>query len=202
MSGPAFRKSDGMRKETMRTYWLLAMTTMILSACMAAPVQRPEARFDFGPLPAAAATAIGIAGVEVTAPSWLDSDAMQYRLLYADAAQRLNYAESRWVAPPAQLLGQALKNRLVANGHCRLLVDLNEFVQVFDSPTASHFRLDARATLFADQEIVASRNFSETRPAPTADARGGVAAASTAVRQLGDALASWLAERGARCRSG
>jgi cholesterol transport system auxiliary component len=188
----------------MRMRWLFAMTTMVLSGCMGSPAQRPEARFDFGPLPAAAAAATGVAGVEVMTPSWLDGDAMQYRLLYADAAQRLDYAESRWVAPPAELLGLALENRLAANGrgHCRLLVDLNEFVQVFDSPSASHFRLDARATLLADHEIVANQGFSETQPAPTADARGGVAAAATTVRLLGDALASWLAGQGSRCRAG
>lgn len=188
----------------MRMRWLIGITAIALSACSVGLVQRSEARFDFGPQPATAAGEMGLAGVQVTTPSWLDSDAMQYRLLYADPARRLDYAQSRWVAPPAELLRMSLQNQLAASGHghCRLLVDVSEFVQVFDSPGSSHFRLDARATLLADQEIVASRSFSEMPPAPTSDAAGGVAAASTAVRQLGSAVAAWLAGQGGRCRAG
>ncbi len=184
--------------------WLAWMTATLLSGCMASPVQPPEGRFDFGPRSAAAVADTGVTRVDITAPSWLASNAMQYRLLYADAARRLAYAESRWAAPPTELLKQALEQQLAANGggRCRLRVELTEFIQTFDSPVSSRFLLEARATLVQDQDILASRTFSETQAAPTADARGGVAAASLAGRELGNALAGWLSAHGERCRAG
>jgi cholesterol transport system auxiliary component len=186
----------------MRMHWLVTVImTALLSACAGNPAGRAEARFDFGPQPAAAGDN-GIAAVVLTMPSWLDGDAMQYRLLYADPARRFDYGDSRWVASPAELLTQALENRLGGGGRCRLVIDLNEFIQEFESPGGSRFLLDARATLLLDQDVLASRIVSETQPAPSADARGGVAAATQAIRQLGETLAGWTAAYGGRCRSG
>lgn len=158
-------------------------------------------RFDFGPGDGAGQAAMGIATVEVNAPMWLGDGAMQYRLLYAEAAQRREYLESRWVARPGELLEQALARRLAAPavGRCRLRVELNEFIQLFDSETRSRVLVSGRTILYLGAEASAARSFMLDRPAPSPDAKGGVAAASAAVAALGDELAAWIAQSG-KCR--
>jgi cholesterol transport system auxiliary component len=135
--------------------------------------------------------------IDVFAVSWLDSSAMQYRLLYSANQRRQNYAESRWVAPPAELLGHALKKRMLsgeAGGACRLRVDLDEFAQVFDSASASRAALEARVQLIAPSggEILARRSFHLSRPAASADANGGVTAMAGAVEAFSTEMHDWL----------
>ena len=59
---------------------------------------------------------------------------------------------------------------------------------------ASRGVVEARAFLLAPRsdQIVASRGFSLARPAPSADALGGVAALRGGVRQMGVELSDWL----------
>lgn len=135
--------------------------------------------------------------IDVFAVSWLDSSAMQYRLLYAANQRRQNYAESRWVAPPADLLGHALRKRMLsgeAGGACRLRVDLDEFAQVFDSTKVSRVVLEARVQLVEPSggDILARRSFNLSRPAASADAGGGVAALAGAVEAFSTELHDWL----------
>jgi len=139
--------------------------------------------------------------IAVQAPSWLETAAMQYRLGYADGSRRQVFAESRWAAPPAELLEVALR-RGVAAGEggspatgCRLRIDLDEFVQVFDDPQASHAVLEARAMLMATRSdrSLARRSFSLRKNTATPDARGGVAAFAALSGEFGSQLAAWLA---------
>ena len=135
--------------------------------------------------------------IDVFAVSWLDSSAMQYRLLYAANQRRQNYADSRWVAPPAELLGHALRKRMLSGetgGACRLRVDLDEFAQVFDSAKASHVLLEARVQVVAPSggDILARHSFNLSRPADSADASGGVAALTGAVEAFSTELHDWL----------
>jgi cholesterol transport system auxiliary component len=176
-------------------------TSLLLVGCFSnAARQATPARFDFGAAPADA-PALGVVAVEVGAPSWLSDSAMQYRLSYLEPTRRFDYADSRWAAPPAELLGQVLERRLAgpAVDRCRLHIELDEVIQDFESAQTSHILLAGRAILLAGPESLARRKFSFTQPAPTADARGGVAAAASVVKALGDDLASWIAQVD-RCR--
>lgn len=151
--------------------------------------------------------------VEVRSPSWLDTTAMQYRLAYAEKTRREVYAGSRWVAPPAALLEQQLKRWLLAGGAswtsqqagCRLGVELDEFIQVFDAPEVSHVVVEARATLWAARgdTAVARQRFELSRPAG-ADARSGALALDAATRRFGEDIGAWLRQIGSeamsRCR--
>lgn len=172
---------------------------LLLGACAAGP--QPAAKtayYDLGPVAAAPndRRVAALRGIEVSAPSWLDTPAMQYRLAYRDGRQRQSYAESRWAAPPAELVGLALRRRLSAGagaGACRLSVDLEEFVQVFDAAASSRAVVEAHAQLLGPGgEPLARRSFSLGRPAAGADAPGGVAAFSAAVQDLAAALHDWL----------
>lgn len=151
--------------------------------------------------PAAGAPGFGLRAVEVVAPSWLDGPAIQYRLAYASGSERHSYAESRWVASPAELLELALERVIASNGGtalsggCRLRVDLDEFIHSFEGPAASHGQLEARAAVLAPRSdtLLARRSFSIGRPAPSHDARGAAEALGGAAGELTRALREWLA---------
>jgi len=138
------------------------------------------------------------ARVEVRAPSWLSSGAMQYRIDYRQPAQREAYTEARWVAEPAEMLRVSLDRALAAHaspdGGCRLRIELDEFVQVFDNERDSHAAIVGRAVLLAPRSDVevARRVLVATEAAPTPDASGGVIAHRRAVRQLASEIATWL----------
>lgn len=179
---------------------VMLLASLVLAACGAGSRSISSvAYYDLGTVQPAPNNRVvaSLRSIDVFAVSWLDSSAMQYRLLYAANQRRQNYAESRWVAPPAELLGHALRKRMLsgeAGGACRLRIDLDEFAQVFDSAKASRVVLEARVQLVepAGGDILARRNFSLTRPAASADAGGGVAALAAAVEAFSAEMHDWL----------
>jgi cholesterol transport system auxiliary component len=191
----------------------------LLTGC-AALVRTPTAFsvYDLGRIDAAAKApqAIVPAAVEVRSPSWLATSAMQYRLDYLTPASREAYAESRWAGHPAEMVQRLLTMMLVdgaeSAGSCRLRIELDEFVQTFETAEASQVEVVARALLVGarDETVLARRVFAISVPAPAADARGGVQAHRDAVTLLGRDLAAWLdglngahapdARIGERCR--
>jgi cholesterol transport system auxiliary component len=187
-------------EQTMMRAFLSLLAALALAGCVPNNVRQGEAAaYDFGtgtgtgPWPGP-----GLRKLDVAAPSWLGTAAMQYRLAYNEGARRRAYLDNRWAAPPAELLERALRARAVDAGSgpasgCRLRLELDEFAQVFDTAQASRLVVAVRARLLSRAEQpLAARGFSVERPAG-ADARAGVAAASAAVQELGDRLAAWLA---------
>ncbi len=189
---------------------LLVPIALLLAGCFAGMFEQIEpAYYDISDgsvilrpqvVPADVQSVFKLRLTEVQAPSWLNSTAMQYRLLYAEAERRLSFAESRWVAPPADLLGLELtrgrvvnETRFEADG-CQLHVDLNEFIQVFDTPDSSHSLIEVRATILAPRngKLMAQRIFTQAAPAGP-DARSGVAGFGVAVRNLTADVRDWLA---------
>lgn len=174
--------------------------SMLLAACLGgAGSPSKVAHYDLGAIHAAPNNRIvaSLRGIDVFPVAWIDTPAMQYRLIYSANQRRQNYAESRWVAPPAELLGHALKKRMLsgaAAGACRLRVDLDEFIQVFDSPKASRALIEVQVQLLAPAggELLARRSFSLSRPAASADAGGGAAALAGAAEALSSELHDWL----------
>jgi cholesterol transport system auxiliary component len=142
---------------------------------------------------------------EVRAPVWLDTPAMQYRLMYAEPQRRWTYTASRWVARPAELLAQELRHggagRTWSSGHklraqrdgCRLDLELVEFIQVFDAPATSQAVIEVRATLLAPGNggMLAQHLFREHRPAG-ATAISGVHGFVEGVGGLSSGLERWL----------
>lgn len=147
---------------------------------------------------------------DVTAPTWLDSTAINYRLAYHDLAQVHSYASNRWVASPATLLSQRVRSRIArvnengvvsindgAGADYVLSLELEEFTQVFDSPNNSRAVVKFRASLIerATRSIIAQRTFSVEQAAPSPDANGAVRALSGASDKLIGQLIDWLAEQ-------
>lgn len=169
-----------------------------------------KADFDFGP-PAARATyasmsaRVEIEVYEVSAPGWIDNSSMYYRLAYQNAANPMPYGQSQWVMSPAALLTQRLRStfaaaspdelrRVSANEPAvyALRTELFEFEQVFDRPDRSRGVLRLRATLEGDG-VWAQETFAIEKPAPTADAAGGVSALSQCADELAAQIIEWIA---------
>lgn len=169
--------------------------------------------------PPSGGTLAPLALAELEAAPALDSTAVVYRLQYDNVQQLRPYAQARWSMPPAQLVRQRLRahlslQRAVLNpgegvlsvaapkagsaetGARLLRVELEEFSQVFESTTHSVGLVRLRATLVrptaAGEQLVAQREFTLQRPAPSADAAGGVRALTLATDAAVQALGQWL----------
>lgn len=197
----------------MKKVIVLASAVLALAGCAAGRQASPKVGYyDLGAAAAPAGRARqglpSLRDIEVFAPSWLNTAALQYRLAYQGDQRRQNYAESRWVAPPAELVGHLLRKRMLSGdtmGACKLRIDLDEFVHFFDAADASRSVVEARVQLLGPGgELLARRAVIAGQPAPGADARGGAAALSGAVEDLAATLLDWLGglERETRPGSG
>lgn len=190
-----------------------------LSACALPDKPARPSVYDFGAgaesaaLPQTALRApVALADVETSAA--LDSTAVLYRLGYADVQQPRPYANARWSMAPALLLQQRLRERLGAQGAVLkpaqaallrgneeaspwvLRVELEEFSQLFSSPQNSVGLLRLRATVTQatpqGDKLLGQRSFAVQRPAPQADAAGGVRALTAASDAAVDEVLQWL----------
>ena len=166
--------------------------------------------YDFGPTaplaaaqPAAPALPVLVIA-DANGPSWLDTQRMYYRLLYADAQQSRPYAYNRWNTPPLQLLSQRLKTR-IAQGGIKVLattdaaagipllrIDVDDFSQNFDTEKQSSGQVTLRASLFRGHVLVDQKTFSRNSRAGSADAQGGAQALASASDAIAADLLAWL----------
>lgn len=178
-----------------RTLFVLCATVMGLTACVGGPAPRPAiATYDLGNISPLQTNSFPIGRVDVNGPGWLDSPAMQYRQA-ADPARRQTYAESRWVAPPGQLVEAALRRQLIAgtDAGCRVRVELDEWIQQFDESGASRAQAAARVSLFSARgDELLGRKAMRLEQAAGADARGGVTAFTALQLQVAEGIAAWV----------
>lgn len=187
------------------------LAAALLSACAGGPGPAEPVRFDLGAVSNGTPWRMPLAAIDVQAASWLSATAMHYRLAYAEPLRRQSYNESRWAAPPGELLESFLKRRQgSADGGgpgCRLQLALDELEQRFEDARSSRTVIEARAVLLPARggDMLARRSFSIQKPTTTTDARGGAAAASAAALALADELAAWTnglePTVAARCRN-
>jgi len=191
----------------LRNRFAFAALAVLLGAC--ASKGPTPAHFDFGPLRQQVTTATSPVGplivADVSGPASLDTERMQYRLLYADARQSRPYAYNQWTATPLQLMTQRLKARIAqagvkvlsttdaATGAMLLRTELDDFAQNFDTATASHGTISLRASVFRAHKLVDQKTFSRSAPAPSADAAGGAQALADAADALSADVLAWLA---------
>jgi cholesterol transport system auxiliary component len=203
---------------------------ILLAGCSALPT--PPSRpvlYDFGPGALAPAPTDRraplppLALADVDAPGVPEgSNAVLYRLMYADTQQLRPYSQARWSQPPAQLVQQRLREHLgqrrailktddaaaqardAAQGHrlpSVLRVELEEFSHIFTSAADSAGVVRLRATVvdltLAGEALRGQRVFIARAPARSADAAGGVAALADATSQVAQELADWVEQVGA-----
>jgi len=178
--------------------------------------------YDFGPgsliaeptTRQAALPALAIDDIS-TSGGALENQAVLYRLNYQNEQELRPYTLARWAAPPAQLVRQRLREQLGqrrsifdARGGLALnrsqnavlpvllRLDLEEFSQVFTAPEASVGLIRLRATLIeqatSGEKLIAQRSIVVQRPAPSADAQGGVKALTQATDAAIEEIDLWL----------
>lgn len=187
----------------MRVALPLIAAALALSACSLAPTAPTRAVYDLGPAAAAPASGGALAWrlTDVTAPPWLASEGIAYRLAFQQAQRLEQYRDSAWAAPPAALLTQRLRQQLAAMPGCAgrpaalLAVNLDAFEQVFSSPTESQAVLRVHATLWpaGNASPALQQHWRLERPAASPDAPGAVRALAQVVDDWLPQLAGWLA---------
>lgn len=179
-----------------RAFICTLLFTALIAGCAGTPKPR-SARYDLGPT-AVSTVRLPVATVETSAAIWLSGIDMQYRLLYAEPQRRYAYAEAQWAAPPAELLGQALRRQADGTGSCRLRVMLDDLEQDFEAPERSTVRLDVRARLLpARGEAALAQQAFAVRETVTAiagnpGAVAGAAATTRAIERLTQEIDAWL----------
>lgn len=177
--------------------YLLFLAVWMGGCSIGQEARRAQNVYDFG-LPVERSTAQpavpgSVVVAEINMPVWMNSTALNYRLVYHDPARLQAYADSRWAASPASLLTLRLRQALggTSSGSYQLRVELQEFSQVFDSQNDSRGLVRASASLIrtGESKQIAARAFTVERKAQTADAVGGV----RALTQAGDELVSQMA---------
>jgi cholesterol transport system auxiliary component len=188
----------------------LLLSLALLTACASGPQSRDNvANYDFGLLPsdkeAVPRLQHDLVVAAVSTPAWMENSAIYYRLAYQDAARPRAYAQSRWVMPPAALLGQRLRASIAraskagvfvpadgARADYTLRLELEEFSQVFDAADKSRAVVRLRAILVRDRGLVSQQSFAAERAAATPDAEGGVRALIAASDEAGNSVIDWL----------
>jgi len=194
---------------------------LLVAGCGALPDKPARATlYDFGPGIAATSATTAPAALptlalaEFESNSRLDGTQILYRLGYADANELRPYGQSRWSQPPAQLLRQRLRDTLAerrtvlgpeesatiarSKGEVpdTLRISLDEFSHYFDSASSSVGLVRLRATLIrgttGGDRVLGQRIFTVRRPAPSADAPGGVKALAAASDAAVAEVVQWV----------
>ena len=180
---------------------------ILLNGCAIGPQQRDAAvSYDLGPqtVPAAApASRLTLLVPDASAPAWLDSTGIVYRLNYQDTARPQVYSQSRWVDAPPALLTQRIRTRFAATGPVlsgrdgaradyALQVEIEDFSQIFDAADSSRVSIRLRVSLvnLSSRALQAQRSFSVSQPAEP-DAKGAVRAFARATDALLEDIVEW-----------
>lgn len=169
-----------------------------LAAC--AGPQAPLRSYDLG-VEAPRAQLPALRALSVRAAMPFDGVEMHYRLAWRDAAELASFAQSRWAAPPAELVRRQLFRALPSAGMapCSLDIELHDFSQRFSARDASEARIELAAMLAANNSRVAVRRVSVEEPGAGANAASSAAAFTRAADRAVGELAGWIGAQPA-CR--
>ena len=172
--------------------------------------QRPQP-YDLGPALSVAAAAApsgpALAIERVESSAAIDGSNIIYRLLYSDGGQQPRpYAQARWNMSPPQLVSQRLRDAFAATrpvvdvgmglAALELRAQLDEFSQVFSAPGTSEGVVRLRVTLIAPAaqttRLLGQHTIVVRKPAPSADAAGGVSALRAATDEAVQQAVAWV----------
>lgn len=179
---------------------LASVVVVGLFGCASGGANLPDHRYDLGiEAPAARMPALDLREVRALRP--FDGVGMYYRLVYRDSAELALYTQSRWAAPPAQLLRKQLARAMHSGTpRCTLDIELEEFSQVFSSADSSSARLELSATLETPNDGDRTLALRLSEDGGGSSASQGVSAMRRAVARAVDDLAKWV-DGVAACRS-
>ncbi|MDA3921554.1 MAG: ABC-type transport auxiliary lipoprotein family protein [Salinisphaera sp.] len=179
----------------------------LLSACSVLPAHKtPQKAYDLGTLShAPPAKFVVPANVEIgniESTPWLQGSNIYYRFVFTDATRLRRYTRSRWLTPPATLLGERLRavmstpdrTKSSKSATLRLNLHVERFEQVFTTPERSHalLQVDASLTSQDSDDTIAEQEFRLRKPSQSADAQGAVNALASASNEFIQQLSQWL----------
>lgn len=189
--------------------WVAVLPLIVLlNGCAIGPPARDTViSYDLGPqlVPATAGSALRVTLMvpEASAPGWLDSTGIVYRLTYADSARPQVYSQSRWVDSPSALLTQRMRTRFAAVGPVvngrdgaradyALQVEIEDFSQIFDAAETSKVSIRLRVSLvnLTNRALQGQRTFSVSESAGP-DAKGAVRAFAHATDGILEDILEW-----------
>ena len=201
-------RSNTVTANAVATLALVAILGLLGGCKMLAPSHIPEMEFFVldDDITAPAALAAGTLILTVNPPraaAGFDSP----RIVYVRHQHQLEYfAHSAWVDSPADMLAPLLVRAIARGGAFRaslspgstarsdlqMEVEIVRLQQEFDG-LPSRVRLTLRVGLVAsaDRQVLATREFESVVASRSEDARGGVAAANLAARQLLADIGGW-----------
>ena len=170
----------------------LSALFLLLAGCAggsAAPVKT----YDLG-VERPGASLPPLRAVSVRAAMPFEANDMLYRLAWRDPGEIAAFGQSRWAAPPAELLRRQLLRALPESkdAPCALAVEVQEFSQVFSAEQTSEARIELRAALSGRAGPVAARGVSVSEPGAGSNAAAGAAAFARAADRALAELASWI----------
>lgn len=194
---------------TRASIWVAVLPLIVLlNACAIGPPARDTViSYDLGPQ-VVPVTAVPVSRVtlmvpEASAPAWLDSPGIVYRLTYVDTARPQVYAQSRWVDSPSALLTQRMRSRFAAVGPVvngrdgaradyALQVEIEDFSQIFDAADSSKVSIRLRVSLvnLTTRALHAQRTFSVSE-ASGPDAKGAVRSLAHATDGILEDILEW-----------
>ena len=180
-----------MRKHVKRL--ALSSALLLLAGCAGSSGSSIKT-YDLGAEPPKASLP-ALRTVSVRAAMPFDGSDMLYRLAWRDPGEIAAFGQSRWAAPPAELLRKQLLRALpeAKDAPCALAVEVNEFTQVFSDEKTSDARIDLRAALSGRAGPVAARSVSISEPGGGPNAAAGAAAFTRAADRAAAELARWIA---------
>lgn len=179
---------------------VLVLAALLLGGCagLISEPREPDHLHDLGPVDERRADAPALRIERIHAPTWLDTDRIYYRQMEADPTRLRHYAQNRWIATPAELIGERLSTAFPdpgERGGLTLRGELVTFEQRFEDEDTSEAVLRMRAVLARDGRTLDQRSFAFREPARTG-VSGAVSAFARAAEDLEAALAEWAAEVG------
>lgn len=168
---------------------LIIIVLAIMLASCSTSVKQP-AQHDFGVIASVGKT--GHSDISVTTPQWLWNECIHYRLVYSSPSQLGCYSLDQWIAPPPELFKQLLTRNI--NTQHRLVIELNEFEQQFDSSSSARVVMSVQVTAYKTQseKPIATQEFHLQQASATPDAAGAVAGFSRLTRQASEKIQQWL----------
>jgi uncharacterized lipoprotein YmbA len=178
---------------------VILFAAVLFAGCGSLPKPGPQAAlYDFGIAPASPLANSGVRLGAVEAAPGLGTTEMRYRLAYQDASRVLWYTESRWAAAPSRLLARRFSQRLQQDraAPCSVNITVEAFEQIFDSPRQSRGLVRLQAGLMGTGQKTPLTFLAETdHLASSADARGGVAALTTAADAAFAQVIDWAGKQ-------
>lgn len=179
---------------------LASVIFLVLAGCAGGGSSVPRHSYDLGiETPATSMPPVALRDVRAVQP--FDGAAMYYRLAYRDGAELVAFAQSRWAAPPGELVRKQLARATRAGTpRCTLEIEVQEFSQVFSAQDASIAQLELVATLGAPSDNVETRALRISEADAGSSAAQGAKAMQRAVTHAIAELVQWI-DGVAGCRS-